>query len=463
MNILAAPNSMKGSLSAIDFSIAIEKGFRSISPLFNVRKLPIADGGDFTGTILCDALKAKKITVPVSDPFGRKIEAEMGISGDTAIIEMAAASGLRLLNPLELNPMKATTYGTGMLIKRALELGCSKILLGVGGSATVDGGIGILEALGFSFSNAQGELLPGNPSSLEKVDKIHFPSNIISGFDITILCDVNNPMLGEIGAATVFGPQKGANKKTVMRLESGLSNWVDVLEQISGKDIRNMEGMGAAGAVSSALVALLNAKLVEGASAIFDILDLDRHLEWADLIITGEGRFDAQSLLLKAPVALASKAIYFDKPVVALAGAIDMNMEKVFDGVFPVVNGPMTLNEAMQNASELVVATSMQVAGVILRSNTSLYKNHMLCESVKKYLSKGEIDSAVECIDKIDNQIAACWYLKGLKLQKEQNWGAALNCFLQTLEIDAGFEQAKTSIGIIRNILNFTNLSLLDP
>lgn len=463
MNILAAPNSMKGSLSAIDFSMAIEKGFRSISPVFNVRKLPIADGGDFTGPILCDALNAKKINVSVSDPFGRQIEAEIGIAGGTAIIEMASASGLRLLNPFELNPMKATTYGTGMLIKRAIELGCNQILLGVGGSATVDGGIGILDALGFTFSDAQEKLLPGVPSSLEKVQDIHFPSNIISDTEFIILCDVNNPMLGENGAATVFGPQKGANKEMVIRLENGLSNWADVIERVSGKEIRNMEGMGAAGAVSSALVALLNAKLVEGASAIFDILDLDKHLEWADLVITGEGKLDAQSLALKAPIALASKAKDFDKPVIALAGAFDMAMEKVFDGVFPVVSGPMTVNEAMQNAAELVMATSIQLAGVILRSNKGLYKNHLLYESAKKHLSKSEINNAVECIDQIDNQIAVYWYLKGLKLQKEQNWGESLNCFIQSLEIDSGFEQARSSIENIRNILNFTNPSLLDP
>ena len=463
MNILAAPNSMKGSLSANDFSVAIEKGFRSISPVFNVRRLPIADGGDFTGPILCDALKAKKIKVPVSDPNGRLIEAEMGISGATAIIEMASASGLRLLNPMELNPMRASTIGTGQLIKRAIELGCRKILLGVGGTATVDGGIGILEALGFTFSDEQGHLLPGNPSSLENVNEIHFPSNLFSGIDIIILYDVNNPMLGENGAATVFGQQKGANKDMVIRLESGLSNWADVLERISGKKIRNMEGMGAAGAVSIALVTLLNAKLVEGATAVFDILELDKHLEWADLIITGEGKFDAQSLALKAPVALASKAKMFDKPVVALVGAFDLDMDKIFDGIFPIVSGPITLNVAMQNAAELVIATSMQVAGVILRSNSGLYKNHLLCDTAKKHLSIGEIKNAVKCIDRIDNQIAVHWYLNGLKLQKEQKWGAALNSFLHTLEIDPGFEQAKTSIGIIRNILDFTNPSLLDP
>ena len=463
MNILAAPNSMKGSLNAIDFSIAIEKGIRSISPVFNVRRLPVADGGDFTGPILCDALKAKKITVLVSDPYGRQIEAEMGIAGETAIIEMASASGLRLLNPKELNPMRATTYGTGQLIKKAIELGCSKILLGVGGSATVDGGIGVLEALGFTFSDDQGRMLPGNPSSLEKVNKIHFPSNTISGIDIIILYDVNNIMIGVNGAATVFGPQKGASKDMVIRLESGLRNWADVLERTSGKKIRNIEGMGAAGAVSSAIVALLNAKMVEGASAVFDILDLNKHLEWADLIITGEGKFDAQSLALKAPVALASKAKMFNKPIIALAGAFDMNMEKIFDAVFPVVYGPITLNEAMENAAEFVMATSMQVAGVILRSNTGLYKYHLLCESAKKHLSKGEIMNAVECIDRIDNHTAVYWYLKGLKLQKEQNWGAAINCFTHALDIDMGFEQAHTSIGIIRNILNFTNPSLLDP
>lgn len=463
MKILAAPNSMKGSLSAPDFSEAIEKGFRKVSLLFNVRRLPIADGGDYSGLILCDALKAKRISVPVRGPLGNQIEAEIGIAGETAIIELASASGLRLLNPTEFNPMRATTFGTGQLIKRAIELGCTKILLGVGGSATIDGGIGLLDALGYTFYDKNGEELPGNPLSLDRISEIRSPSDNIPEIETIILCDVNNPLLGEFGAARVFGPQKGAGQEMISALEKGLRNWVDILERKSGREIRNLQGMGAAGGVASSLITFLNAKLVVGASAIFDILDLKKHIDWADLVITGEGKFDAQSMAMKAPVALASEVKKNDKPVIALAGSFDMGMEKVFDGIFPIVNGPLSLEQSMDNAKELVISASMQIAGLILRSNNELYKNHILCEAARKHLLKGEINDADVCLNSIDNQMAAYWFMKGMILQKEQKWGTALNCFLQTLEIDPGFEQAKTSIGIIRDILNFTNPSLLDP
>jgi len=369
MNILIAPNTMKGSLSAADFSKVIENAFRSVSPIFKTRRLPIADGGDFTGPILNEALGAEVITIKVFDPLGRPVVASFGVAGKTAVIEMASASGLSLLSVNELNPEKTTTYGTGQLFKRALDLGCEKIILGVGGSATVDGGIGLLDALGFKFFDKQGTMLPGWATSLHAVHRVELPSEIKNNPEIIILCDVNNPLLGDNGAAKVFGPQKGADHEMIIRLEEGLKNWIGVLESISGKDLRDVKGMGAAGGISSALMAFFNATPIIGAEYIFDILNLDRHLDWADWVITGEGRIDAQSLALKAPIVLAARAKDAAKPVIALAGSIEGKIDQLYDAVFSIVKGPVSLEESMLNASDLVYFTARQIAGLLLRSS----------------------------------------------------------------------------------------------
>ncbi len=369
MNILIAPNTMKGSLSAADFSKVIENAFKSVSPVFNIRRLPVADGGDFTGPVLNEALGAKVIWVKVFDPLGRPADASFGVAGKTAIVEMASASGLSLLSSDELNPEKTTTFGTGQLFKRALDLGCEKIILGVGGSATVDGGIGLLDALGFKFFDKEGTMLTGLATSLHLVKRVELSLEIKNDPEIIILCDVNNPLLGENGAARVFGPQKGADPEMIIRLEEGLSNWIGVLESISGKDLRDVKGMGAAGGISSALMAFFNATPVTGADYIFDILNLDRHLDWADWVITGEGKIDAQSLALKAPVALAARAKDAAKPVIALAGSIEGKVDQLFDAVFSIVQGPVSLEESMLNASELVYSTARQVAKLLLRSS----------------------------------------------------------------------------------------------
>jgi len=463
MNILVAPNSMKGSLSAPDFAAEIEKGFRNVSPVFNVRKLPIADGGDHTGLVLCEALNAKNYTVNVLDPLGRPIEASLGISGDTAIIEMASASGLRLLAPNELNPEKATTFGTGQLIRRAIELGCTRILLGIGGSATVDGGIGMLDALGFTFFDKEGYKLPGKPVSLDMIERFDYPTDLNSDIEIIIFCDVNNPILGENGAARVFGPQKGADPEMVERLENRLSCWVGFLEKISGINIRNIEGMGAAGGLSSGLVALMNAKLTPGADAIFDFIGLHKHLAWADMVITGEGKTDSQSLSLKGPVALAMKAKQQNKPVIALSGSYEADASKIFDAVFTIVNGPITLEKAMQNSGKLVADTSKQIAGLLLAANPDIRKLHNAYQSIKNNLSIGNLVEAEKIADKIPVEHSLFWYSQGLIFQKRQQWGDALNAFSRALEIDPGLTYAQTNIRMIREIINYTNPSLLDP
>jgi glycerate 2-kinase len=463
MNILAAPNTMKGSLSADAFSRIIENAFRSVSPVFNIRRLPIADGGDFTGPILNEAFGAKVITVSVCDPLMRPVEASFGVAGKTAVIEMASASGMGLLSSDELNPEKTTTYGTGQLLKRALDLGCERIILGAGGSATVDGGIGLLDALGFCFFDKMGKNLPGLATSLHAVHTVELPSESGSTPEIIILCDVNNPLLGDNGAARVFGPQKGAGPEMVVRLEEGLNNWAEVLESLSGKNLRDVAGMGAAGGISTALVTFFNATPVTGAQYIFDILNLDRHLEWAEWVITGEGKIDEQSFALKAPMALAARAHDAGKPVIALAGSIEGEVDQLFDAAFSIVKGPMSLEESILNASELVYSTARQVAGLLLRSHSISKKLHDHYSIIYNCISQNDLKKAHEFLSGIDEGLAVHWYLLGLLYKKEQNWGGALNSFLRTLEIDPGNPYAQSNIDMIKSILRYTNPHISDP
>jgi glycerate kinase len=217
IKILVAPNSMKGSLNAFDFADLVEKAFLKISDDFLVRKVPVADGGDFTGEVLCRALNAERVETTVHDPLGRKLKAKFCKSGKKAIIEMADASGIKMLNSDELNPLETSSFGTGQMIQKAINSGCTEIFLGVGGSATVDGGMGMLEALGFQFYNENGLELKGNGKNLEDVAEIRKPQ-LPSDILIKVICDVDNPLLGENGAATVFGPQKGATPQMVSQL-----------------------------------------------------------------------------------------------------------------------------------------------------------------------------------------------------------------------------------------------------
>lgn len=365
MNLLIAPNSMKGSLNAQEFADVAAAAIRSVSPEFQVRCIPVADGGDFTGEILINALQAEKISVCVSDPLGRPITVTMGVHDRTAIIEMASASGLRLLAEPEMNPWKTSTFGTGQLIRHAADMGCNTILLGLGGSATVDGGIGMLGALGFTFVDDKGNILPALASSLSLISEVILPDVMIHDVEIILLNDVNNPLLGEDGSAHSFGPQKGADPEMVLHLEKGLENWIKVIEKMSGRNIRNLPGAGAAGGIACGLIGFLNARLIPGAEYIMDMLQMEKHLEWADLVITGEGRIDKQSVMNKAPYALARRAIAAGKPIIAWVGSFDPDAADTFDGVFSIINGPVSLNDAMEHARELVAESATQLAKLL--------------------------------------------------------------------------------------------------
>jgi len=369
MNVLVAPNSMKGSLSAFRFADLVEKAFLDVAPdFFSIRKFPVADGGDETMNVLMNALALKVQETTVYDPLGRQIVAQYGYANGVAVIEMANASGIKLLKTEELNPLKTSSYGTGQLLLDAIKKGAKKIFVGIGGSATVDGGMGMLEALGIQFFDSEGRLLIGNGENTGKIHRM-VTSNckLPAGIEVVVISDVDNFLLGSNGAARVFGPQKGATPDMVEMLENNLSNYAEVIRKQFGKDMTTLKGGGAAGGISVAFAAFLNAEIRDGADYILDVISIDESIQWADLVITGEGMIDNQTLMNKAPFAVAMRAKKFGKPVIALAGSVSLNDDSIFDGVFSIINKPMTLEYAIENAEELLYEKSKELARLIAR------------------------------------------------------------------------------------------------
>lgn len=374
MKVLVAPNSMKGSLNAFNFADIVENAFRHCSEEFEIRKIPVADGGDYTGEVLSGNLNAKPISVIVKGPLGSAVQSKYSIAGKKAIIEMADASGMKLVETKNLNPMIASSFGTGQLILDAIGKGCDEILLAVGGSATVDGGMGMMEALGFRFLDEQGSVLTGNGKNLEKVKTI-VVKNLPEGLAVNIICDVDNPLLGASGAAAVFGPQKGADNEMAGQLEKGLQNWAEIIKNVTGNDLKDVEGTGAAGGIAVPLVAFLKAEIVPGADFVLKQLNFEESVKWADLVITGEGKIDNQTLNNKAPFAVAKISKKFNKPVIAIGGEIEVGVESVFDGIYSLTNGPISLEAAMQNAGELLYNIAGQLAKTLL-SVKNIYESN---------------------------------------------------------------------------------------
>lgn len=376
MRILIAPNAMKGSLTASEFAKAIDEGLRLASSKFETVCTPIADGGDGTAEVLVENLRGSFIKTEISDPLGRKIESSFGwLPGkSTAVIEMAEASGLKLLKNSELNPMIASSFGTGELIKKAIQKGAKRIILGVGGSATVDGGMGMMKALGARFINKDGDQVPEGGGSLCDIDKID-----LSGIDSEILdcsievaCDVENPLLGTEGAAPVFAPQKGATPEMVEKLSENLAWFSNKINETTGLNVSDVKGTGAAGGITASLMAFLGAELLPGAQLVLDILDFNKMLPTFDLVITGEGQIDRQTLSNKGPYVVALNARRYSVPVIALGGSVAASASKGFDGIFSITPGPVTLERAMEDAFELVKRKAFEV-GRMLAAIKRLY------------------------------------------------------------------------------------------
>ncbi len=364
MKVLVAPNSMKGSLSAFDFADIVERALCEVSKDFEIKKIPVADGGDLSGEVLSRHLKAKDIHVEVSDPLGKRIHSKYSVAGNIAIIEMADASGMKLLGSHELNPLLTSSFGTGELIKHAIESAYNEIYLAIGGSATVDGGLGLMHALGFKLLDKNGIELKGCGQDLIQLRNIQ-KSTWLDQVSIKIICDVDNPLLGANGAAHVFGPQKGATPEMVETLEFGLKNMAEILEHQSGKKLIDVAGIGAAGGLSLPLLAFGNAEIVPGADFICEKLEVEKWVEWADLVITGEGKIDSQTLNNKAPFAVAKLARKNNTPVLAIGGNVDKEGSVAFDGCFSLVRGPVSLQDAVSNASQYLHQTAFELGKLI--------------------------------------------------------------------------------------------------
>ncbi len=329
--LLLAFDSFKGSLTSCEVADAFEEGVRSVLPDCVVKKVCLADGGEGTVEALVNTLRGEWVEVEVSDPLMRPVRARYGWvdEGRTAVIEMASASGLTLLAEEERNPLKTSTYGTGQLIADALGKGCCNLLIGIGGSATNDAGTGMLSALGFRFLDAEGHLLDGCGESLERIATID-SSHILPELktvDIRVACDVNNPFCGSQGAAYVFAPQKGADNQMVERLDRGMHHFAGVIRQYNKVDVADLPGAGAAGGLGGAFCALLGASLCRGVELVLDALHFDALLAGCDLVVTGEGRIDRQTLMGKAPMGVLEAATRQAIPVIAIGGFIEQSPE----------------------------------------------------------------------------------------------------------------------------------------
>ncbi len=373
MKIVIAPQEFKESLSGIEIARAMQEGVCRVWPDAETELVPVADGGDGTLQSLVDASGGEIMSATVDDPLGRPIDAIWGALGDgqTAVIEMARSSGLAILMPEERNPLITTTYGVGQLMLRALDAGYRHLIIGIGGSATNDGGAGMAQALGARLLDTDGnELAPGGGAltTLARID--------VSGLDerlsettIDVACDVNNPLCGETGASAIFGPQKGADPETVKYLDAALHRFGGMLNRDLGKDVMMVPGAGAAGGLGAGLMAFTNARLRPGADIVIDALDLDARLEGASLVIVGEGQTDRSTIFHKAPVAVAQRAKAQGIPVITVSGSLGDGYELVhehgIDAAFSILDCCMTLEDAMSDTAKLVTKATEQACRAV--------------------------------------------------------------------------------------------------
>lgn len=371
MKVTLAFDSFKGSLSSGEVAEAFESGLLSCVPACEVQRVIIADGGEGTTEALVEALQGEYVDAVVSDPLGRPITARYGIidNGKTAVMEMAKANGLPLLTPAERNPLITSTYGTGEMILHALERGCRNFLIGIGGSATNDGGMGMLSALGYRFLDKQGNILPGTGEMLIHVTAID-DSHVHTALrecHIKVACDVTNPLYGENGAAYIFAPQKGADEAMVAELDNGLHNYARVIEKYNGSDISSLPGAGAAGGLGGGFKAMLGAQLVPGIEMVLDAMTFDRLVAGSTLVVTGEGCIDHQTVMGKAPSGVLRVAQQHNIPVVAIGGRVawcDALRNSGFAAILPIAPDDLPLEVAMKRevAYENVRQTAIRVS-----------------------------------------------------------------------------------------------------
>lgn len=357
MKVLIAMDSFKGSLSSIESSTAIAAGIKEVYPHADIEVLPLADGGEGTVEALVNATDGTLVTIPVTGPLNETVKATYGILGDgkTAVIEVAEACGLPLVPYGERNPLKATSYGVGEIISDAIEKGSREFVIGLGGSATNDAGIGMLQALGFCFYDMNGEKVGIDGQSLTDIWSIDLKqvNPMLKECRFRVACDVKNPLYGPEGAAHIFGPQKGATPEMVEQLDKGLKHIAEIVLDTLKTDLNQIEGAGAAGGLGAAFSSFLHADLQSGIELVMEIIEMEKSMQGADFVITGEGKLDGQTSMGKAPLGVAELAQKHNIPVIALAGGITEEtavLNKLgITSYFSILNQPMTLEEAMDS------------------------------------------------------------------------------------------------------------------
>ena len=373
MRIVIAPDSFKECLSATKVAAAISEGIKRVVPEAEITCIPIADGGEGTVEALVAATSGKIVSAPSVDALNRPIQSFYGILGDgkTAVIEMAAASGIELLAQEERNPMITSTFGTGRLLKSAMEAGFTEIIIGIGGSATNDGGAGMAQALGFRLLDENDEpigLGGGCLSQLHRIDSSNVHQNL-QKVKITIASDVQNPLLGSSGATYIYGPQKGATPQMVETLEKNMNHFSEILLQEFGIDFSSIPGAGAAGGLGAGLMTFCKAEIIPGFELISSVTNLEKHIRNASLVITGEGKIDQQTAFGKTVSGVARLGQKYHVPVFALAGTVDEDLAELYKqgltSAFSITNRPMNLEESKANAAQLIASISEQVMRLI--------------------------------------------------------------------------------------------------
>lgn len=372
--IVLAPDSFKESMTAKEACEAMERGIHKVNPNINCIHVPMADGGEGTMQSLVDATGGTVYITKVKGPLGNEVSASYGITGDglTGVLEMASASGIQLVSPEARNPLITTTYGTGQLIKACLDKGVSKLLIGIGGSATNDGGAGMVQALGGRLLDEEGNELLFGGGELGRLASID-----LSGFDprlkdvqVEVACDVTNPLCGPTGASNVFGPQKGATPEMIKQLDNNLHHYANIIKEQLGKDIRDMPGAGAAGGLGAGLVVFLDGVLKKGIELVIDYTGLENKVQQADMVWTGEGSIDFQTQYGKTPLGVAEVAKKFGKPVLAFAGRIgdqtEVLYDKGIDAIFGIMPGAASLEDALKQGQDNLERTAENVARLVL-------------------------------------------------------------------------------------------------
>lgn len=379
MKIVIAPQSFKGSVSALVAAKAIERGVLAAAPEAETVIMPVADGGDGTLDALVDSTGGQVFHSNVTGPLGQPVLAAWGVMGDglTAVVEMARASGLALVPPRQRDPRTTTTHGTGQIIMEALERGFTRIIVGLGGSATNDGGAGMASALGVQFLDAEGRPLPLGGAALARLARID-STNIeprLGGASIVGATDVTNPLCGPDGASAVYGPQKGASPEVVVQLDTALENFARVVRRDVGQDASERPGAGAAGGLGAGLMAFAGAELRSGIDMVCEVLGFDDYLEGADLVLTGEGRADHSTIFNKAPVGVARRALARGVPTVLLAGSLGPGHEELYQhgigGIVCIADRPMSFQQSLHRTEELLEEAAQRTVR-LLRTGTGL-------------------------------------------------------------------------------------------